>query len=187
MQPSENTSQNTDNNLPAVDENIQDQAAINYIDSVCDDKQVKLYLLQAFGKTTKDAAKILGYSISYAYNLSLKMRNDPKWLDKLKPYADKIAEDYKTRHKIALPSIWEVKLGALNKMRSNPELAIRHPKLLRDMEENAGVIRPEGAPQQTINVDKIQVLVNNTLGNETQPPDNSETPDTIDIPKSLES
>jgi hypothetical protein len=164
-----NTSEQENTTEP--DKDLQERALVNYVESTYEDKQTRFYIYQVMGRTIKDSARLSGYSEQYGYNLAHKMRNNPAWLEKLKPLADNITTEYKTHHKLALPALWQVKLNALDKMRTDPEMVIKNPKLLRDMEQIAGAIEDEREARQVVNVDKMQVIIQGALGmNDIQTP-----------------
>lgn len=145
----------------------QEKALVNYVESYFPEKRIRFVIYQTLGKSVKDAARLTGYTESTGYNLNSQIRNNSKLQQKIFKETEKITTDYKAQHKLALPLLWDTKMQALNDIRSGKKDMSKYLKLLRDMEQIAGVIQEEGPREQTINVDKLQVLIQNSFGNDT--------------------
>ena len=62
-----------------------------------------------------------------------------------------------------MSDVAEVEAGALQKMKENPELAVKHPGLLRSIKSATGIQEVDDRPQNVVNVDSLQMVVKQTF------------------------
>lgn len=113
----------------------------------------------------EEAALQAGYSPSYAESIKSHKLQNPKFIAKVR-------KRYGQNFVYKLPALHNIYSKAIDEYLSDPQLAIKHPKLLKEMEINAGVKDEEVQPPQVYNIKDIQhfsVIVHQKRLSENQP------------------
>ncbi len=121
-----------------------------------DSKRVRFFCSYLLGVPTGTAAKMAGYSKNYAYQLISKFKRDPDLRKKIQEFINLVPERFEALSKLRLIKIAEIEDKALNTYQNQPELAIKHPGLLKSMKGTAGIGSDDNRPQPMINVQNLQ-------------------------------
>jgi hypothetical protein len=116
--------------------------------------------------TVKDSAAAVGISESYGYKINKDLRLKPQFRAKIMKKLAAYPEDYKNACKALLPTILDTEVKAIKKMQENPELAIKHPQLLKQAKQAAGIDFNEGprAEQERVIIGDIHFVRNFVRG-----------------------
>lgn len=150
--------------LPVLSEKDRElsDAVVSMIEAKAVNNKDKFFLYLHFTDSILSAAKLASISPSYAYKLSSRYKIDASLQKRVADVSKLVPAKYKQAHILALPKVFRIKLKALEEMETDPKLAIRNPILLRDIERQAGLdVEPEA--KQTINIDKMMVLVKESM------------------------
>ena len=109
--------------------------------------------------SVKQAAEDVGISNSYGYKLNKQWAEDPKFRSRIMKRLDQYPEDYKDACRVLLPTILQTEVKGLQAMQDNPELAVKHPKVLKQMKQASGIDLNEkpGPSTQIINIESLRV------------------------------
>jgi len=130
------------------------------------DSQVDFILRhRALGYSVKKAAEEVGISPSYGYKINKLWDEDPKCRSRIMRKLDKYPEDYKDACKILLPTVLKTEVMGLRAMQDDPTLAVKHPQLLKQVKQGAGIKFDDDLPKvtQNINIEAIGTLIANSL------------------------
>ena len=115
--------------------------------------------------SVKQAAEDVGISNSYGHKINRLWAEDPKFRTRIMRKLDKYPDDYKDACKVLLPTVLKTEVMGLKAMQDDPTLAVKHPQLLRQVKQGAG-IKLDGDPPtvtQKINIEAIQTMIFNSL------------------------
>lgn len=107
------------------------------------------------------AAIKAGYKPSYAKGKLYRVfKTSPEWESKINEILQRVPERFRRLCIARLPLVADIEGRALELMRKQPELAVKHPQLLRQSKQVAGLLADDGAPvQQTININELRLLI----------------------------
>jgi hypothetical protein len=110
--------------------------------------------------SVKRAAEDVGISNSYGYKLNKLWNEDPKFRSRIMKKLDQYPDDYKDACKLLLPTILKTEVKGLQAMQDNPELALKHPQLLKQIKQAAGIDLNEIPPpaNQVINIKTMNMV-----------------------------
>jgi ASC-1-like (ASCH) protein len=115
--------------------------------------------------SVKQAAEGVGISNSYGHKINKLWAEDPKFRSRIMRKLDKYPDDYKDACKVMLPTVLKTEAKGLQAMQDNPELAVKHPQLLKQIKQGAGIKFDEELHPvtQNINIEAIQTMIFNSL------------------------
>ena len=132
----------------------------------------------------KKATEDVGISVVYGHKINRMWDTDAKFRSRIMKKLDAYPDDYKDACKVLLPTILKTEIKGLKAMNDNPELAVKHPQLLKQMKQAAGIdLNETPAPAgQVINIDTMTVMQQMISGDlkETLGGDSPDT-DVVDI------
>ena len=149
-----------DKALPAVVESM----AKDLIGDSPDSKQQLFYIYYMFLGSITEASNLAGYSYNHARKLAKRFRGSRVLQQQIMSKAEALPSKYKTFVKLLTPRIAMLDLATVKQYESNPEYLVKHPKALRDLKQIGSLIDPEVTAGQTINIDKMQVIIQQALG-----------------------
>jgi hypothetical protein len=119
-----------------------------------------LYLIQE-GFTRKEAAKHSGFAERYGFEKYHSLtRDNQKYYAHLDRISQKMPGLYKMDARFNLADVSQIDRSVIERLKSDPDLAIRHPAILRQLKIAGGVLSDEQQSlPPTINVESIQVLL----------------------------
>ena len=126
-------------------------------------RRTKFAMLRIYGFSQQEAAEICGYHPGSGARLERQMRTDQRYMKEVAHVLDAIPDHYRSFAKARLPDVAEVEAKALEEMKQDPKLAIKHPGLIRSIKGSSGVTDEPPQQPQMVNIDKMQVLVQQTL------------------------
>ena len=134
------------------------------------------FLYRFYGYPATVASSLTGYHPGSGSRLEKRYRDDAKFRAEIDRIASPAPGRYQTWAKLQLPQVSKIESAALDKMLSDPEMAIRHPKLLRDLKQASGVELNEVQKPvvQHVNIGAIQQNILQTL-------EGNDSPDTVDV------
>jgi len=153
-----------EDNLPSNPQDFIPPAVVSIIENELSSNKDKFYAYLLFTPTIRDAARLAGISDVYGYKLNRTGSINSKILDKLGEVGKRIKQQYILTNQMALPKVLQAKMNALEYGIDNPEALLKNPKIAESFERVAQVIESDQAPQQVVNVDKMQVIIQNALG-----------------------
>ena len=120
-----------------------------------------LYYLAGYDVPT--SGKLAGYSPSYAdCKLTRKVKNSAKLREKLGEILSLLPDQYRQWCRARLLDVVQIDRGVLEKLKAEPELAIKHPRALRQIKESAGVLEEEQPRVPAINISEMRLAQNIT-------------------------
>jgi len=129
-----------------------------------DKRRDKFILYWLLCYNMKTAALSAGYRQSYAESgIQKTMRDSPILRERIEKITSVMPEKYKTLCRMRLPDVAEVEGGVIKLMKDDPEMAMKHPQVLKQMKQAAGVLVDETIPAPTINIKTLQILQQTNL------------------------
>jgi hypothetical protein len=122
------------------------------------EKQVRLFLGWFNGLSVTKSAKIAGYSVAHASRLLQKYQKDREFRGEINSYFDALPDRFKNFEKLKLHQVGRIQQKALDRMEENPELAIKHRGILKDIMKVTGVLEEEAPFVPQVNIGKIQLI-----------------------------
>ncbi len=120
-------------------------------------------ILRVHGHTQQVAAGLCGYHPQSGWRLDKQMQTNPKYQREVTEVLRAFPDAYRDFAKARLPDVAEVEAGALEAMKEDPTLAVKHPGILRGIKSAVGITDKEETPQDVVNIDKLQMLIQNDL------------------------
>ena len=155
-------------NLPAT----IDDAVNERLEMLGGDKRLDfLFRNRVLRHTVKKSCELSNISESYGYQILKRFRTQRSFQNEIKKAIDLAPDTYKDSCKLLLPTILDTELKAVQAMADDPSLAVKHPQLLKQMKQAAGIDFAE-KPQvvgQIINIDSLnlmQTLVGNDVADQ---------------------
>jgi hypothetical protein len=150
------------NELVSID--ITHEIISNLVTRAKATNKYKFYLYRMFGFSTGEACKATGLKVSYGYRLNHELKNDPQIRGNLERVLVKFPDHYRNLCRARLIEIAEVEGKALDEYQRDPRLAIKSPKLLRDIKNSAGAIEHDIPMIQTnINIASLHSFLEDLL------------------------
>ena len=144
------------NNAPSISpEDLPDKPTTETAGKPADDRQailVNLIMISDPKIPLSHLAKQAGYSDAYSSHIN-------KMLVQTDSFQRALLEAYKGHLSIQLPRCLKIRQRALKKYEDDASLAIDKPKLLESTERIAGVHNEEKARVPTININRLQILM----------------------------
>ena len=108
----------------------------------------------------RQSTEDVGISVAYGHKINRMWDTDPKFRSRIMKKLDAYPDDYKDACKVLLPTILKTEIKGLEAMNDNPELAVKHPQLLKQMKMGAGIdLNETPAPvSQVINIETMTVM-----------------------------
>jgi hypothetical protein len=129
-----------------------------------DKRRDKFILLWLLGFPAKSAALSAGYSESYAESgIQKELKNSDTLRARIDEITRVMPERYKALCRFRLGDVAEVEGKVLERMKSQPELAAKHPQLLRQVKESAGALESETPKTIQININELQAIINKNM------------------------
>lgn len=154
---------NSNNIKDVVDSDTVDEVIAEIISKSGDKKTDKFLLLWLFGFSAKAAALSAGYAKSYAESGVQARLKTPKLRQRLDEITQVMPEKYRSLCRLRLIDVFEIEEEVLKVMKDKPELAMKHPQLLRQIKQSSGALADEGQPPQPINIETLQIIQQNQL------------------------
>ncbi len=153
---------NKTDNLPQPD--IVNQMAAEIIagsQGKRDARESRFLLYYLVGYDVPTAGRMAGYAETTCHtNLYSKIRNSRQLREKVGEILSLLPEKYREWCKSRLLDVVEIDRKVLDRYLDDPELAIKHPRALRQIKEAAGVLDQErGSQQPPIRIGQIQIMV----------------------------
>ena len=140
-------------------EEIAAEVVTNIVSLKKADKRAKFYLYWILGLPLASCGRLAGYTKEYSYKLVQKYRNNRAIRTEIEQMTGLMPEKYKTICQLKLAQISVIEDKALGEYDKDPKLAIRSPKLLRDLKVAAGALGDDTAVRpQTININNLQAV-----------------------------
>jgi hypothetical protein len=121
-------------------------------------KRVRFALYRIFGFNQQQAAELAGFKGSYGFKLDKGFKSNPKWRADLEAVTKKMPDSYRNFCRLQLPGLAEAEHKAVELLKEDPELLLKHPRVARQIKETAGVLEGSQAPQPVVNVGTLQVI-----------------------------
>jgi len=102
--------------------------------------------------SVKQAVEDVGISIAYGHKINRMWRGDAKFRSRIMKKLDSYPDDYRDACRSLLPVILKTEVEGLRAMQDNPELAVKHPQLLKQMKMGAGINLSDDPPTVIANV-----------------------------------
>lgn len=126
-------------------------------------KEDKVLMLVLLGLKPTKAARMSGYSESYSrFGIHRALRESKMFGEKLEQILGEMPSVYRQYCAARLFRIAGIEDKALQKMESDPTLAIRHPQILRQLKVACGAMVDEHTPQALIPV-QVAIQIQNLL------------------------
>jgi len=107
-----------------------------------------------------EVAEQVGCSASYVYDVINKYKKDSNYRANIHEDLKGHVDDFEDAMRAMLPSVIDTKLKIIEKMKEDPEAAMKHPQVLKLIMQGAGVqLNENPVPQpQTIHINTLQVM-----------------------------
>ena len=150
-----------------VDPNDIDEV-VGQIASISSDKkdsrQDKFLLYWLLGYSVRVAAITAGYSEGTSRGSNLyKVLKRPITRERLLQITNGMPEKYKALCRMRMGDVAEIESGVVKLMKDDPELALKHPQVLKQMKQAAGVLLDEVSPPPTVNIKSLKIMQNINL------------------------
>lgn len=134
---------------------------------------MKYFGYKKLGFSTYKAAVLAGFSESYARGQIYQMvKGGKKYQEMQKRFIKTLARTFKENEALLLPDLAEVQAEVVKLLKEKPELALKHPALLRQIKVGTGVLQDEPGPGSTlISIDKAQFLMRDGATKKRDPED----------------
>jgi len=128
-----------------------------------DSKWDKWLLLVLLGYPSAQAGQIAGYSKEYARKIwGKKAGKNPKSREKLAEILPLIPDAYRKWTQANIFDLAAIDRAAIQEMKKDASLAIRHPRLLRSLKEQAGLLGEEQPRVPAISIKEMKLAQNIT-------------------------
>ncbi|MHC4105837.1 MAG: hypothetical protein ACYSR9_12920 [Planctomycetota bacterium] len=121
-------------------------------------KRVRFALYRIFGFSQQQAAELAGFKGSYGFKLERGFKSNPKWRMDLEAVTKRMPENYRAFCRLQLPGLAEAEHKAVELMKADPELLLKHPRVSRQIKESAGVLETNQPSQPIVNVGTMQFI-----------------------------
>ena len=145
-----------DKGLPAFSELVDDRCR-----AFESDVQVDFIMRNEILKhTVEEASSQVGISASYGYKIRKDWRENPKFRSRIFKKLKQYPADYQDACKALLPAVLDTEVRAVKAMQDDPTLAVKHPQLLKQIKQGAGIDLNESPvlQPQLINIETMQVI-----------------------------
>jgi len=155
---SEKSNQNKDI-MGLVDPNDVDEVIGQVASTSKDRMRDKFILYWLLGYSVRSAGIAAGYKASTVHSGKLY-----KWLkssivkERLEKISGVIPEKYRALCRLRLTDVGEIEASVLKLMKDDPEKALRHPQMLKQVKQAAGVLVEEVIPAQTVNIESLKIM-----------------------------
>lgn len=147
-----------------IDPNTVDEVMATILTTSNDERRDKFILYWLLGYNMKTAALAAGYKQSYAESgIQKAMRDSPILRERIEKITSVMPEKYKALCRMRLPDVAEVEGGVIKLMKDDPEMAMKHPQVLKQMKQAAGVLVDEVIPLQPVSIKTLKILQNISL------------------------
>ena len=124
-----------------------------------DQRRDKFLLYWLLGYPVRVAGLTAGYKESYAKFGLYEVLKLPIVKERLLKITSAMPEKYRALCRMRLGDVAEIEGKALKEMKDNPEKALKHPQLLKQVKQSAGVLADDGVIQPIqINIKEIQLF-----------------------------
>ena len=144
------------NKTTDITEDLAMEVVENVVGEKKADKETKFFLYHFLGLPAPLSAKLAGYAPSTGYGLVYRFKKNPMLREKLAQIVNVVPDQYRQLCKLRLAKISEIEAKILDEMYKNPQEAMRHPKVLRELKLAAGAL-DETPERPTIQIQQLQV------------------------------
>lgn len=141
-----------------VDSEVVEEVIAEVISDSKDKKTDKFILLWLLGYSAKAAALSVGYAKSYAESGIQKRLKTPKLRERLEQITQVMPERYRSLCRLRLADVAEIESGVLEAMKTNPDKALRHPQILKQIKQSSGALADEGIIQEKISIGTLNLI-----------------------------
>ena len=150
--------------LPDLNDKLVNEIVSELIKVKGDDKRDRFIILWIFGVSPKQAAISAGYAPTYGPKLVQQLKNNPILKEKVEKIFSNFPERARAHARLLSPQIANIDRQVVELYNNTPQLAIEKPAALKQIKQQASILKDEETvkvPMVTIEIRKL--IQNNQL------------------------